>query len=525
VPSESSVSTADLVERAARLESERDEYKKLYLATLEQCRRLEQGLIGPKRERYAPGDEQLKLAELMKMVVPGAAGAPMAPPPTQVPAHQRAKPTGRQRPTEQLPRVIIEVLPPEVQQQGLAAFDRIGEDSSETLERRVASTVVVRSVRGKYVPKQPTSSTVLQAAPLELPIPRGLAGPNLLADTIVRRFQDHLPLHRQEQMFDREGLGLSKQTIGHWHAQVAELVSSLVDTMWKDARVSSPYLCMDATGVLVQDAEQCRRAHFFVVVSPERHVLFGYTKKHNGKAVDSLLGDYRGPLVVDAHSVYEHLFEEKRATEVACWAHTRRYFFKAMLTDEPRARQGLDLIQRLFQLEREYATAPPDLKLQRRQQLARPIVERFFAWRDEAALTALDATPIAKALSYAGNQREALLRFLEDGRLPIHNNSSENALRREAVGRKNWLFVGSDEGGHVNARLVTLLASCAMHGLEPLGYLRDLLIVLPGWNQTKLLELAPLNWKATSERAEVKATLAGNVYRRIALGELKPTPV
>jgi transposase len=524
VSSEPTVSTADLVARAARLESERDEYKKLYLATLELCRKLEQGLIGPKRERFIADDAQLKLAELMKMVVPGAETAPAAPP-TKVPAHERAKPTGRQRPAEELPRVIVEIVPPEVQQQGLAAFDRIGEDVSETLERRVASTVVVRSVRGKFVPKQSEASKVFQAAPLELPIPRGLAGPNLLAETIVRRFQDHLPLNRQEQIFDREGLGLSKQTIGHWHAQVAELVARLVDAMWKDARATAPYLCMDATGVLVQAAEQCRRAHFFVVIAPERHVLFGYTKKHNGKAVDSLLGEYRGPLVVDAHSVYEHLFEENRATEVGCWAHARRYFFKAMLTDEPRARQGLELIQKLFALEREYATAPPELKLQRRLQLARPVVESFFAWRDEAALRALDETPIAKALRYADNQREALQRFLEDGRLPIHNNSSENALRREAVGRKNWLFVGSDEGGHVNARLVTLLASCAMHRLDPLGYLRDLLIVLPGWNQTKLLDLAPVNWRATAERAEVKAALASNVHRRVALGELQPSPL
>lgn len=111
------------------------------------------------------------------------------------------------------------------------------------------------------------------------------------------------------------------------------------------------------------------------------------------------------------------------------------------------------------------------------------------------------------------------------GRLPIHNNSSENALRREAVGRKNWLFVGSEEGGHVNARLVTLLASCAMHRLDPLGYLRDLLIVLPGWNQTKLLDLAPVNWRATAERAEVMAALASNVHRRVALGELQPSPL
>jgi transposase len=134
----------------------------------------------------------------------------------------------------------------------------------------------------------------------------------------------------------------------------------------------------------------------------------------------------------------------------------------------------------------------------------------------------VDETPIAKAIGYARNQREALERFLSDGRLPIHNNPSENALRREAVGRKNWLFLGSDEGGTVNATFVTLLASCQLHGLEPLGYLRDLLCLLPGWPVQRVLELAPVNWRTTVQRAEVRTALDANVFRQAALGLLTP---
>jgi transposase len=294
--------------------------------------------------------------------------------------------------------------------------------------------------------------------------------------------------------------------------------------MWRDALLS-PYLCMDATGVLVQALEKCRSAHFFVVVAPDRHVLFGYSPKHNAAAVDKFVGDYKGWLVADAHSVYEHLYQTGDVIEVACWAHSRRYWWKALDTDAIRARQGLALIQRLFLLERQYATASPELKLRRRQAEARPIVDAFFRFCDEETLKVLDETPISKAIGYARNQRQALQRFLDDGRLPIHNNWSENALRREALGRRNWLFVGNDEGGEVNATLVTLLASCQMHGLEPLGYLRDLLCLLPSWPVQRVIDLAPVNWVPTSQREDVQALLDANIFRQAALGLVKPAPL
>src|SRR5262249_43641380 len=148
---------------------------------------------------------------------------------------------------------------------GLDAFTRIGEETSETVERRPASTVVVRTVRGKYVPKERENEEmpkVLQAPALELPIPRSIAGPGLLADTIVRRWQDHMPLYRMERMYGREGLPLARSTICGWHQEVSNLVTPLVAAMWKDALANSPYLCVDATGVLVQALEKCRLAHF-----------------------------------------------------------------------------------------------------------------------------------------------------------------------------------------------------------------------------------------------------------------------
>lgn len=511
------------------MEAERDEYKRQYVLLLEAFRKLEAGLFGQKRERFIGSEEQLTMLELLKLLAPGAA-APEATPTTEVPAHTRAKPTGRKPLPENLPRIEIEVVPPDVQRAGLDAFTRIGEDVSEVVESRPASIVVVRTVRPKYVVKEKSespgegeSTPVVQASALELPIPRALAGPGLLADTIVKRWDDHLPLYRLERIYGREGLPLARSTICGWHSEVAELTAPLVEAMFNDALTTSPYLCIDATGVLVQALEKCRNAHFFVVVAPGKHVLFRYSPKHNSAAVDAVLAGYKGFLVADAHSVYEHLYEDGIVIEVACWAHARRYVFKSLETDGVRARQALSLIQALFKLERGYATATPEEKLRRRTKDAKPIVEAFFAWCDDEALKVLDETPISKAIGYARNQREALKRFLSDGRLPIHNNYSENALRREALGRKNWLFLGTDEGGEVNATLVTLLASCKMHSLEPLGYLRDLLCLLPSWPKQRVLELAPAYWTKTLEAPGVIDKLETNVFRQAALGTLKPT--
>lgn len=507
--------------------AERDEYKRHYVVLMEQYRKLELSLTRHHRERFEGNGEQTTL-ELLGMLTSSTEPTSVAI--TQVPAHERAKPTGRKPLPDALPRIHIEVVPPDVQHAGLDAFDRIGEDVTETVEHRRASLVVVRTVRPKYVSKEKVdalkegeSTPVLQEAAPELPIPRAIAGPGLLADTIVRRWVDHLPLHRLERVYGREGLPLARSTLCGWHAAVAALAKPLVKAMFHDALKTSPYLCADATGVLVQAPEKCRRGHFFVLVAPGKHVLFQYTPTHDGKAVDKLLPEYEGFLVADAHSVYEHLYTDGTIIEVACWAHARRYVFKSLDTDGARARHALSLIQALFKLEREWASSLPEERRRQRQAQSKPIVEAFFRWCDDESLKVLDETPISKAIGYARNQREALCRFLEDGRLPIHNNISENALRRQALGRKNWLFLGTDEGGEVNATLVSLLACCEMHKLEPLGYLRDLLCLLPEWPQTQLLELSPAQWVSTLKRDNVHQKLAANVFRQAALGTLTPT--
>jgi transposase len=513
---------AELGSELETLRKERDEYRKLYLGMLELCRKLERGILGQKRERFTDSEPQLTMEMLGMLAGKGATSESASPAIEEVRAHTREKPTGRKPLPEKLPRVEITVLPPEVEKAGLDAFEVIGEDVTETVERRPASLVVVRTRKPKFVVKNRDrldDTEVLQGSTPELPIGRGLAGPALLADTIVRRWQDHLPLHRLERVYGRDGLELARSTICGWHQTLSELVRPLIDAMWADA-FTSPYLCIDATGVLVQALEKCRNGHFWVTVAPEKHALFSYSSEHNGAAVDELVKGYKGYLVSDAHSVYEHLYRTGDIIKSGCIAHCRRYYWKSLSTDPERARHALTLLGRLFQIEREAASLPSEQRRVVRQRDSAPILKNFFGWCDEQAPLVLDETPISKAIGYARNQRVALQRFLDDGRLPMHNNISERALRREALGRRNWLFLGTDEAGDVNATFVTLLASCEMHGIEPLGYLRDLLCLLPSWPAKRILELAPAYWKKTLEHEEAQQRLAANVFRQVSLGAL-----
>ena len=285
---------------------------------------------------------------------------------------------------------------------------------------------------------------------LERPIVRGIAGPGLLAKTVVYRWQDHLPVYRQESIHARDGLELARSTICGWHQQLADLVERVVEAMLRDA-FTQPYLCVDATGILVQAKEQCRKAHFWVMVAPERHVIYRYSHKHDSAAVDQLLAGYKGHLVADAHSVYDHLYKQGDVIEVGCWAHGRRYFHKALGSDPARSEHGLALIRALYRVERPLQTATRKKREDARRQKSRPIVDAFFAWCDEQAAVVLDETPISKAIGYARNQRVALSRFIDDGRLPLDNNISERTfVGRSSAGRTGCFSAATR--GHASTR-------------------------------------------------------------------------
>lgn len=507
---------ADLETRLAQVERERDEYRRLCLFLREENQKLKRGLIGhhPLAVPSSEGQLTLDVLGLLLGEQPSAPEEPIY----LVPEHTRRKPVRKPFP-EHLPRVTVELLPPEVEREGLDAFEKIGTDRREVIERRPASLVVVEVVKPKFVRKADKGalqSRVLVAETPELPILRGSAGPGLLADTIVKRWQDHLPLARQESIYRREGIELSRSTLCTWHTQLAELAQPLVAAMHADA-LAAPYLCTDSTGVLVQHPGRCRRGHFWVLVAPQRHVLFQFSMLHDGAAVDSLLQGYSGYVVADAHSVYDHIYRNNNATEVGCWSHARQYVLRALQIDADKVRPAMDCIQALFMIERSIQAAPPQVRASVRSEKSTRALDYFYAWCDANRDDALDGSPLAEAIGYVTNQKAALRRFLDDPRLPIHNNVSERELRRQAVGRKNWLFVGSEDGAKANTIFVSLLASCAMHKIEPWAYLRDLLCLLPGWSQQRLLELAPVNWAATAATPAVREKLAANIFRRATL--------
>lgn len=517
VPAEAML--AEALVRVAKIEQERDEYKKLYLLLREQNERLKRGLLGQKAERLPANAAQLSLAMLEMMM---AKGEDEEPPPEAeeqfVKEHTRQKPKRKALPAE-WPRVYVELVPREVEREGLDAFEIIGSESRAVLERRPASCVVVEVVRKKFVRKADKAalrSDVLIADPLSLPIAKGLAGPGMLAETVVRRWCDHQPLHRQEGIYARDGLDIARSTLCGWHEALATLVAPLIQAMKADAFLA-PYLCTDATGVLVQAPERCKNGHFWVLVAPDKHVLFEFSERHDSAAVDKLLAGYRGYVVADAHAVYNHLFQDGQAIEVACWFHCRRYFFKALESDPDRAKQGLAYIAALFKIERAIADEPRKAKEARRDKKSRVIVNDFFAWCARERDVVLDQSPMAAAIGYAINQQRALERFLDDGRLPISNNISERNLRREAVGRKNWTFVGSEDGALANTVFVSLIASCQLHGIEPWAYLRDLFYLLPDWPKSAVLDLAPAYWKKTLEQQEAQRRLAEHPLRRSLL--------
>jgi transposase len=540
---------ATIDQQAATIEKlsvEREQYRSLYMELLERCALLERGIIADKKaERFKGLDAQLTLQMLEMMLDPEAGqNEPLPAEETQkVREHDRRK-HGRAPLAEHLPRVVIEVLPLEVQRAGLDAFERVGEEVREVLERRPASMVAVRIVRPKFIPRVVPSGDAAAlscSAPAEsepwdddlppppdvqfsiaevpeLPIARGLAGPGMLADTVVRRWQDHMPLHRLALMYARDGVVLARSTICGWHEQLADLAEPLVEAMLRDA-FTQPYLCADATGVLVLAKEQCRKAHFWVLVAPGRHVLYRYSHKHDSEAVDRLLAGFKGYLVADAATVFDHIYKTGDIVEVACWAHARRYFFKALGSEPELAGHALGRIKALFKIERVIKTAPRKKREQVRREQSKPILDAFFEWCDAQAVVALDDTPISRAIGYARNQRAALSRFVDDGRLPLDNNISERNLRREVLGRKNWLFLGSDEGARVNTILVSLLASCQLHGIEPWAYLRDIFCLLRRWPKDRFLELSPAFWKQTLQQPETQQRLAANVLRAVTLAD------
>jgi len=519
---------------------ERDEYRKLYeLASIE-LERFRRHIFGRKAEHVDPAQTQLAFKAVVDALggleqlsdsTPNAEpdAEPNANPPAdeprgeKLPPHNGDKPKqkgrkvtphGRQTLPDHLPVERIELLPPEAQGEEVASLVRIGEEVSETLEWRPASYVKLQIVRPKFARKgAPEDGVFIEPAP-EAPIPRCMAGPGLLAHVILSKYGDYLPLNRQEKISDREGVSLARSTMCNWVGASTGMLKYIVEAMYKDARTAH-CIAIDATGVLVQAKEKCRRGHFWVLVADRDHVLFRFTPRHIQDNPKEFLRGYKGYVLADASNVYELLYKTEEVTEVGCWAHARRGFFKSLPSDKERALAAIGFITKLYTIDSETKKLPPADRTEERRRLAAPLLDAFRTWLDIEDLLVLPKSPIGKAISYARNQWEALTRFLDDGRLRLDNNISELELRRQAVGRKNWLFVGNEDGGEWNAIAVSLIASCELHGIEPWAYLRDVLILLPDWPRDRVLELSPKCWKQTLQQSDTRERLARSIWSRV----------
>jgi transposase len=354
----------------------------------------------------------------------------------------------------------------------------------------------------------PRSSTFVTAPMPAQPIAKCLAGPGLLAHIIVSKFADHLPLYRQEQIFLREGVWLSRRTLCDWLAGCAGVLRPLYDLMWQRV-FGSAVLHTDDTPVRVQQLQT--KGHLWVYLgnSTNPYTVYDFTLGRCADRPVECLSGYKGFLHADAYNGYDQVFREG-CVEVGCWAHARRYFHEARTTDPVRACYMLAVIGQLYALEAaaKYAAVAAkltesefwDVRRQLRERQALPLLGTVWEYAAQVRSQLLPRSPIGEAFTYLHNQQRALERYTSHGCLNIDNNVAEQALRAVALGRKNWLFFGSEEGGKTAAVLYSFTQTCKRHGLDPWFYLREVLTILPTLSAadrvTELPKLLPDQWAA-----------------------------
>jgi transposase len=431
------------------------------------------------------------------------------------------KPTGRRRLSElDMPEERIELTDPALE----GTVPRIGTEDSFKVTWRRAGPVRLVVARVKYKIGDGDDAVIATTERPRTLISRALAAPAMLAHIATDKLCDGLPLYRQEDRFKRLGVGIDRGTMSRWLEELGLTVgATLVEAMRKDALAHAFCIATDATGVLVQplpsldrQRQSCRRGHFVVQIADRDHVFFEYLAKQTGAAIGEMFRGFTGYVQADAASVHHILFlplaqrpppedggepDTGERLEVGCWAHLRRKLWEAAVAKDPVAREGLARIARIYELDRSWRNkSAAEIKTLRDAHL-RPHTDGFFAWaQTEYDRIRKQRGLLRTALGYAVRQREPLTRFYDDGRLKLDNNASERELRRIAIGRKNWLFVGSDDHAQAAGNLLTLIASARLHGLDPEAYLRDVFRVLPYWPRDRYLELCPRDWLVARAR-------------------------
>jgi transposase len=454
---------------------------------------------GPRRERLNENQLFLFAAEILRTDKNESV-------PRDEPASDRPKRKGhgRQRLPKSLKRqrVVFDLAEHEKQcPHCLGALKRIGEDISERLEYVPASMIVIEEACQKYVCIH--GCTIVTAEKPMAPIEKGLPGPGLLAHVVVSKYADHLPLHRQEAIFRRQGVTLSRKTMCDWMRRCAELTTPLFDKM-KEQVLQSKVLQTDDTPVNVLDPSlpRTRLGRFWTYVGDRDHpyTVYDYTPTRSRDGPDVFMTDFHGYLQADAYSGYDELYRDRKRdiTEVACWAHARRRHFEAQSSDLMRSTVMLAYIRLLYDVEREARQMglTGEARKALRQAKSVPILEDIRAYLEREQPAVLPKSPEGMAIAYTLSNWDALVRYCDDGDLEIDNNGAERSLRGIAVGRRNWTFLGSDNGGRTAAILTSITTTCRRLSVDPFEYLRDIFHRISTHPQSSIDDLLPDNWKA-----------------------------
>jgi len=401
---------------------------------------------------------------------------------------------GRAKLPAHLPVKEIEIHP----EGDLAQMICIGKEITEELECEPAKFYIKRYIRYKYAAKD-KSAVVIAELP-ERVIDKGIPGSSLLAMILTGKYQDHLPLYRQKQIFARENIQIASSTIEGWTKQALEKLEPLYEQLVFDTKAQG-YLQVDETPIKVLDSDKKGAAHsgyYWVYHAPEKGtVLFDYSPTRGGIAGVPMLWNFKGYLQTDGYAVYEKYGKKKEVTHLACWAHARREFEKALDNDKVRAEKALLMIQKLYAVERkakqENLSAEQIKEIRLSESL--PIINELGKWIFEEIKNTLPKSQIGKAMAYAYARWDALSAYLNDGNLLIDNNLVENAIRPVALGRKNYLFAGSHEAAQRAAMIYSFFAICKKHEVNPFEWLKHTLENIMSINHKNLKELYPQNFK------------------------------
>jgi len=497
-------------------------------------------LYGPKSERVDPNQPGLFDGIAGFELQTGSTASPeveIAHPETAATARKRQdKSHGRNKLSPNLPRKrIVHDLPEAAKACPGCHQPRklIGEDVREKLDYIPSSVFVAQHVRLKYAcvsclarledskiatigglenqPEDPAVSELIVTAPMpEMVIPKGIPGAGLLAHVAVSKYFDHLPLHRQVAILARSCATITRSTLCDWMSQLALALTPLYLWLIEDVKRSLVLHC-DETTVPVQQpgSGKTKTGRLWILVGDEahRHTVFRYTPTKNRDGPKDLLNGYQGYLQADAANLFDGLYLPGGIIEVGCWAHGRRHFYEARTSDAVRACEAMARIRQMYAVEEEAkgiieangmsGAEAAEVRLRLRQDKTVPMLKELEMWLREQQKQVLPKSPVGKAVQYALNHWTALNRFTENGYLDIDNNEAERGFRGAAIGRRNWLFAGSDNGGETAAILYSFMESCRLLKIDPFTYLRDLLENLPRIPAEQLGEWAPANWAKT----------------------------